>query len=66
MTERDKIKKTNLENSDVVLNQSIWIKKNTQFFFFWSLFKPEPFTKGPKNPYIMEMPEQPLPFKVTT
>lgn len=46
----DKIKKTNLENSDIVLNQSMWIKtKNKQvfFFFFWSLFKPEPFTKDP-------------------
>lgn len=54
---RKNIKKTNLENSDIVLNWSIWMKKKICLFS-----KPEPFTKIVWNMFIVEMSEQTLPF----
>ena len=47
MTEKDETKKSNLENSGIALNQSIYIQENKQAFFFFFLVKPEPFTKFP-------------------
>lgn len=74
MTEMDKIKKTNLENSDIVLNQSMWIKnKNKQVLFFFGhfsnqshLLKTHKTSILAENLLIKEMPEPPFPFKFTT